>query len=175
MSTRSQPRHLPPCQVCQAPATAGLGPNNRNTTCIRCAALATVTIEPKAEQHAPVPPSILQSPAWEIAKPLAHQGTSLWSHQALALNHLDNGRNLVIATATASGKSLPFQLWTLHRVGTQPGPTGIIFYPTKALANDQARRWQQCCQTLDLPPTTIGQIDGSVPMSQRDTILRDSG
>ena len=174
MSTRSQPRHLPPCQVCQAPATAGLGPNNRHTTCIRCAALATVTIEPKTEQHAPVPPSILQSPAWEIAKPLAHQGTSLWSHQALALNHLDSGRNLVIATATASGKSLPFQLWTLHRVGTQPGPTGIIFYPTKALANDQARRWQQCCQTLDLPPTTIGQIDGSVPMSQRDTILRDS-
>ena len=57
---------------------------------------------------------------------------------------------------------------------TDPEATALVFYPTKALANDQAQRWQQCCRTLDLPPDTVGQIDGDVKMHHRDAIIANS-
>ena len=47
----------------------------------------------------------------------------------------------MVATATASGKSVVFQAWTLHGIKASAEPTTLVFYPTKALANDQERRW----------------------------------
>ena len=86
--------------------------------------------------------------------------TRPWSHQAEAAEHAWQGRHVVVATGTASGKSLAYQLPLLSALGrgarTEPdpaeglagarsnaarrGPTALYLSPTKALAADQFRR-----------------------------------
>ncbi len=82
----------------------------------------------------------------------AGAGGQLWLHQAEALGALDRGENVVVATATASGKSMVFQAWTLHgiKASSEPTsePTTLVFYPTKVLANDQERRWLEACELV---------------------------
>ena len=79
-----------------------------------------------------------------------------------------------MATSTASGKTLVFQLWTLHQLSQDPEAAALVFYPTKALANDQARRWRESCRTLGLDGSAVGQIDGDVSVSRRDGIMNES-
>ena len=102
----------------------------------------------------------------------AGAGGQLWRHQAEALGALDRGENVVVATATASGKSMVFQAWTLHGIKVSPEPTTLVFYPTKALANDQERRWLEACELVGLPRETVGMINGDVGVNQRDPIIR---
>ena len=142
--------------------------------CIGCAALSAVDVPASEEITAAPPDSIVTGPAWPTAAGVAKDG-KLWLHQSEALRQLEAGKNVVIATSTASGKSLVFQLWTLHQAATSPEATALVFYPTKSLANDQTRRWQEAAASVGLSSETIGQIDGSVlPMSRRDAILKES-
>lgn len=99
----------------------------------------------------------------------------LWLHQARALEILEKGTNTVIATPTASGKSLIFQLHCLSKAQAEPKATALAFYPVKALANDQMRRWNEAVAQAGLEKSLkIGQIDGDVkPMSARERILRE--
>ena len=96
----------------------------------------------------------------------AGAGGQLWLHQAESLGALDRGENVVVATATASGKSMVFQAWTLHGITASSEPTSepttLVFYPTKALANDQERRWLEACELVGLPRETVGKINGDV-------------
>ena len=142
-------------------------------SCVLCAAAARVSIPANLERLASAPAAIAGGPAWPIAGTAA-QGQALWLHQANALHELEQGRNIAIATSTASGKTLVFQLWILHQLSQDPEATALVFYPTKALANDQARRWQECCRTLGLDGNTVGQIDGDVSVSKRDGIMSES-
>ena len=160
------------CSICSNPATAGPDPlNPRRAYCIPCASKETLTIPATPEHLEPVPDAISQGPAWGIATPFS-KGNQLWSHQARALHHLVEGHNTAISTTTASGKTLIFQLIPLDNLKRNNEGTTLIFYPTKALANDQLRRWQECCHTLELPPDTVGQIDGDVrPNSARTAIM----
>ncbi|MBK5222162.1 MAG: DEAD/DEAH box helicase [Acidimicrobiia bacterium] len=64
----------------------------------------------------------------------------LWTHQAEAIDHIRAGRSVAIATGTASGKSLCYQLPIIEAVTTGPAPaTALAMFPTKALAQDQLR------------------------------------
>ena len=158
------------CFQCGRPATAG--PHPEGNRCVQCAAMTRIRIPDNLERLANVPSAIASGPAWPIAKGAA-QGDALWLHQANALNELEAGNNIVVATSTASGKSLIFQLWTLHRLESEEA-TALVFYPTKALANDQARRWRECCQAIGLDPNTVGQVDGDVRKAQRDAVMKQS-
>lgn len=62
---------------------------------------------------------------------------ALWSHQAEAVELLRAGRSAVVATGTASGKSLCYQLPIAEAVASRG--TALALYPTKALAQDQLR------------------------------------
>ena len=71
----------------------------------------------------------------------------LFSHQEEAIRRLAEGRNVVVATGTGSGKTeaylLPILLHLLREgyAGDRPiGVRGLILYPMNALANDQRRR-----------------------------------
>ena len=64
--------------------------------------------------------------------------TSLYSHQAEAYAASREG-NFVVVTGTASGKSLAFNLPVLQALAVDPKARAIYLYPTKALAQDQAR------------------------------------
>src|SRR4029079_10582571 len=63
---------------------------------------------------------------------------SLWSHQADALESARRGHTIV-TTGTASGKSLAFTLPVLDTLATDLAARAFYLYPTKALAQDQAR------------------------------------
>ena len=95
----------------------------------------------------------------------AGAGGELWLHRAEALGALSRGENVVVATATASGKSLVFQAWALHGIRTSPEPTALVLYPTKALANDQERHWLEAWELVGLPRETIGKINVAVGAS----------
>ena len=65
--------------------------------------------------------------------------SSLWRHQAEAWEAARAGRNLIVTTGTASGKSLAFNLPVLDLLAREPKSRALYLYPTKALAQDQAR------------------------------------
>jgi DEAD/DEAH box helicase domain-containing protein len=65
--------------------------------------------------------------------------TSPWQHQVDAAELAWSGASTVIATGTASGKSLAYQLPVLSTLLTDPRATALYLSPTKALAADQLR------------------------------------
>ncbi len=82
-------------------------------------------------------PTRLPWPA-AIAKLLAERGLGgLYSHQALATDHLRAGHSIVAATPTASGKSLIYNLPVLERCLADPDARALYLFPLKALAQDQ--------------------------------------
>ena len=144
------------CGKCrQNPGTAGPDPMNPQAhICVSCAAIETLTIAATPERRDMVPDLISNGPAWPITQDIRlpdSQDKSMWLHQAGALQELVHGNNVGVATATASGKSRIFQLWTLHQLMTDPDATALVFYPTKALANDQANSWNRRCADVGLP------------------------
>src|SRR5918992_3296717 len=75
----------------------------------------------------------------EVAEALRARGVEqLWSHQAEALHAAWAGPTIV-TTGTASGKSLCFQLPTLDVLSRDAKARALYLYPSKALAQDQAR------------------------------------
>ena len=162
------------CHRCNRPATAGPVPDSiTRNHCIECAAIASVTLQPTPERRAPAPEALQRSPAWAIAQQYTPDNT-LWNHQSNAIQLLLQGHNTLIATSTASGKTLVFQSYVMHLLSQDPEATAIVLYPTKALANDQNLRWKQACQLIGYSQDTVGQIDGTVDTRYRDNILKAS-
>ncbi|GAB3206443.1 DEAD/DEAH box helicase [Marinactinospora endophytica] len=87
--------------------------------------------------------------------------TAPWSHQVDAANLAHAGDNVIIATGTASGKSLAFLLPCASAVADE----GSVLYlsPTKALAADQQRTLDE----LGLPWLRAATYDGDTPAEQR--------
>ena len=102
---------------------------------------------------------------------------ALWTHQRAAAEHAHEGRCVVVATGTGSGKSLAYQLPALTAVlagrtaADGRGASVLYLAPTKALAADQAR----ALRVLDPPGVRIGSYDGDTPMEERDWVRRFAG
>lgn len=127
-----------------------------------------VKLHPRDAITVPLPGELRDSPA---TRGLPRQ---LYRHQARALEALLRGENVAVSTGTASGKSLIFQTWTLHRLSREPKATAIIWYPLKALATDQLEKWKEQAQKADFPTAQINRIDGDVPVAERYNILRNT-
>ncbi len=94
-------------------------------------------------------------------------GRPLWSHQAEAINQARNGESVVVATGTASGKSLCFQAPIAEAVADPVAPgSALIVYPTKALAHDQLR----ALTAYDFPGLVAGAYDGDASAEERSWI-----
>ena len=88
----------------------------------------------------------------------------LWSHQARAIDLLREGRSVAIATGTASGKSLCYQLPVAEAVSAGPQPaTALLVFPTKALAQDQLRS----ISSWEVPGLLAATYDGDTPADRR--------
>ncbi len=73
-----------------------------------------------------------------VARVLAAAGIrELWSHQEEGIGHLRAGRNAVVATPTASGKTLVYNAAVLADLLDRPSGFAIYVFPLKALAQDQ--------------------------------------
>src|SRR5947209_442167 len=107
------------------------------------------------------------SPAVQGA--LATSGiTELYEHQAEALEAAFAGRTIV-TTGTASGKSLCFQLPTLEVLSADRHARALYLYPTKALAQDQARALLRFGLDKVIRPAIY---DGDTPRAERPAIRR---
>jgi DEAD/DEAH box helicase domain-containing protein len=79
-------------------------------------------------------------PPPEITGRLASFGIErLWRHQERAIRHVRGGRHTVVVSATASGKSLVYQLPIAETIAAERRSTALLVFPTKALAQDQFR------------------------------------
>jgi DEAD/DEAH box helicase domain-containing protein len=102
-----------------------------------------------------------------IREALARTGVEqLYSHQARAFESAEAGRNVVITTASASGKSLCFNLPVLNALAAGDKSRALYLYPTKALTQDQIRK----LQALKLPFVRPGVYDGDTPSDHRPQI-----
>lgn len=72
----------------------------------------------------------------------------LYRHQAEAIEALLGGRDVLLTTGTASGKSLCFQIPILQALLADPQATALLVFPLKALARDQAETWNRGTGTL---------------------------
>lgn len=95
---------------------------------------------------------------------------ALFSHQATALQSAWQSTTIV-TTGTASGKSLCFQLPTLETLLADPRARAIYLYPTKALAQDQARALHRFGLHKEIRPAIY---DGDTPREDRAAIRRKS-
>jgi DEAD/DEAH box helicase domain-containing protein len=76
----------------------------------------------------------------EVEARIAARGIDrLWAHQAEAIDALRARRSVVVATGTASGKSLCYQAPIVSSVVADRRDTALLLFPTKALAQDQLR------------------------------------
>ena len=109
-----------------------------------------------------------------IRAALAAQGIDqLFLHQTNAINASLNGDNVVIATNTASGKTLCYNLPVLEMLRRQPRARALYLFPTKALAQDQLAAIKQLISGGGLD-TAVSTYDGDTPRSQRSKIRRES-
>jgi DEAD/DEAH box helicase domain-containing protein len=140
-------------------ATAGIGAGNRETAwnhgTLRLASSFVATIAAAWDELlcgeelaylTEVPsrqPEIVPFPEEvdpRVRAALEARGLSgLYLHQAEAFAAAARGEDLVVSTGTASGKTLAFNLPVLDALATEPKLRAIYLYPTKALAQDQAR------------------------------------
>lgn len=117
----------------------------------------------RAGTFAPLPASL--SPG--IAAALRARGVEqLYAHQALAFEAAKGGKHVVVATPTASGKSLCFHLPVLDTLAREPDATALYLYPTKALARDQEANLRQLISEAGLAIPAI-VYDGDTPGDAR--------
>jgi DEAD/DEAH box helicase domain-containing protein len=94
--------------------------------------------------------------------------TQPWEHQAQAAELARGGDNVVLATGTASGKSLAYLLPTLSALIEDERATALYLSPTKALATDQLR----ALRALTLTQVRAATYDGDTPHEERDWVRR---
>jgi len=102
---------------------------------------------------------------------LASWGISPYAHQVEAFDLIEAGADVVLATPTASGKSLVFQAPVVAAM--RRGETALFLYPTKALARDQRSRLETLADVYDLSDRVF-TYDGDTP-AQRRRQAREKG
>src|SRR6201993_3902123 len=93
----------------------------------------------------------------------------LYSHQAATAELVGGGKNVVVVTPTASGKTLCYNLPVVNAVLENPDTRALYLFPTKALAQDQLAELQDLAKRLD---DGFGAFtyDGDTPSDARKAI-----
>ncbi len=111
----------------------------------------------------------------DVAAALHARGVSeLWSHQADAFARTTRGEDLVVATPTASGKSLCYNLPVLDRLAREPDARALYLFPTKALSRDQEEALHGLLREAKLGHGAI-TYDGDTPGDARRVARERSG
>ncbi|MBI4857502.1 MAG: DEAD/DEAH box helicase [Acetobacterium woodii] len=111
----------------------------------------------------------------EIGDFLSTRGiTRLYSHQAEMFEAAQAQKNIVITTATASGKTLSFLLPVLQEILSNPTARAIFVYPTKALASDQYRALMPYLDYFGANRISAGVYDGDTPVNERSRIRKNA-
>jgi DEAD/DEAH box helicase domain-containing protein len=104
---------------------------------------------------------------------LDQKGIRLYSHQCEAINHVRAGKNVVLTTSTASGKTLAFNIPVFGHLEAHADARALYLYPTKALSNDQLLSLEQMAQFTGIAAKPA-IYDGDTPQSKRAAIREHS-
>ncbi|KAK9254277.1 hypothetical protein V1507DRAFT_117618 [Lipomyces tetrasporus] len=101
----------------------------------------------------------------------ANNVTQFYSHQVQALNEINDGKHVIVATSTSSGKSLIYQVPILRALERDSDSTAIYIFPTKALAQDQKRALQSIIRLMpNLSDIVVDTYDGDTPREERQRV-----
>ena len=128
----------------------------------RCLALDR-RIEGSEGSYAPIPEDLAEP----VHRALAWRGVDrLYEHQARAIDLARAGRDVVVATPTASGKSLCYTLPVLDAAARDPEARSLFVFPTKALSRDQEESFRALSRDAGLAHGVI-TYDGDTPGDAR--------
>jgi len=95
--------------------------------------------------------------------------TSLYSHQAEAVEAVHAGEDIVVVTPTASGKTLCYALPVLQALAEDPSARALFLFPTKALGQDQVAEFAGLAKASSLA-VAAATYDGDTPAPIRSAI-----
>ncbi len=134
------------------------------------------TTSPCAARMCPFPDDLPDA----VRGVLTNQGIlSLYSHQLAAWAHSRAGKNIILATGTASGKTLAYNLPVFSALIENNETRALYLFPTKALAQDQFSGISEHFSIFrkligDQPFLTSGIYDGDTPQSARSAIRKNA-
>lgn len=117
----------------------------------------------------------------ELDKPLTsnlehclneHGLLPFYTHQAEAINYARQGKNVMVATSSASGKTLCYNIPVLESILTEKGSRALYLFPTKALAQDQLRGLQELFCPHLFEVEEFATFDGDTPQAERAEIRK---
>jgi len=128
------------------------------------------------KKTAAIPPSFTKQ--WPVLSPDIISGLqkrsihALFSHQAQAIEAIKSGQNVIVATPTASGKSMIYNLPVIDSILRQDNAHALYLFPLKALAQDQYKTLNQLASAfLGTDRSNIGAIfDGDTSAYKRKKI-----
>jgi len=100
--------------------------------------------------------------------------SALYCHQSEALNAILAGRNVIVATPSASGKTLCYHLATLEAMLNDKDSRALYIFPTKALAQDQLRSLKEIACPAFISGDAIATFDGDTPQAERVGIKKQA-
>lgn len=103
---------------------------------------------------------------------LEKKGIKLYSHQAKAISHILNGKNVCIATPTASGKTLCYHIPIMKSLMEDKNSKAMLVYPLKALAQDQKKKLTENLEIIS-PFFACEIYDGDTKQGRRDKIKKN--
>src|SRR5215212_6218505 len=133
------------------------------------------TLPPRPAQTHPFPEDLPASVKQTLIAAGIH---SLYSHQFEAWTHSRTGKNIILSTGTASGKTLSYNLPVFASLLQEPAARALYLFPTKALAQDQHSNLQSLIASVQLlvpnssPSAAI--YDGDTPQSARAAVRRNA-
>ncbi len=127
------------------------------------------TLPPHPADLRPFPSDL---PAVLVESLTARGILSLYSHQAQAWEAVRAGENVVLATGTASGKTLGYNLPVLTAWLENPETRALYLFPTKALTQDQLSGLVFFQSTIENLKSAI--YDGDTPQSHRSAIRKNA-
>jgi DEAD/DEAH box helicase domain-containing protein len=131
--------------------------------------VAWQTLPPRPAQIHPFPEDLSVPTKQTLIAAGIH---TLYSHQLEAWIHSRASENIILATGTASGKTLAYNLPVFAALLQDPNARALYLFPTKALAQDQLSNLQPLVRNLELLNAAI--YDGDTPQSARSAIRKNA-
>ena len=127
-------------------------------------------ISPRQAQHGQLEKSL--QPSLHTALAALHL-FPLYSHQVAAVDATRSGKNVIVSTPSASGKTLCYNLAVLNSLLEQKGSRALYLFPTKALAQDQLRTLDELTSAARMK-IKKATFDGDTPGNERAEIRRSA-
>ncbi len=126
-------------------------------------------IPPRKASHADVDISLATSLERCLKK---HGLMPLYTHQSLAVDAVRRGKNVMVSTSSASGKTLCYNIPVMQAILNERASCALYLFPTKALAQDQLHTLEELFYPGVLKSSELATFDGDTPQFERAEIRK---